>query len=119
MCFLHALIVCRLPACIYWCSQLCRAGTLDPRKVNGKIVSCTRGGKIKSVAEGQEALSAGAKGMVLRNQPQHGTTLEAEPHVFSAVVVKGPHPNHTDNTPSAPERSYPDAAPTEFQIADT
>ncbi|KAK7394579.1 hypothetical protein VNO78_15111 [Psophocarpus tetragonolobus] len=38
--------------------QLCRAGTLDPRKVNGKIVSCTPEGKIKSVAEGQEALSA-------------------------------------------------------------
>ncbi|KAK7295273.1 hypothetical protein RJT34_18179 [Clitoria ternatea] len=66
-------------------AQLCRAGTLDPRKVNGKIVLCLREGKIKSVAEGGEALSAGAKGMILSNQPQNGKTFLAEPHVLSTV----------------------------------
>ncbi|XP_057420943.1 subtilisin-like protease Glyma18g48580 [Lotus japonicus] len=66
-------------------AQLCRPGTLDPAKVNGKIVVCVREGKIKSVAEGQEALSSGAQGMVLSNQQQNGNTLLSEPHVLSTV----------------------------------
>ena len=48
-------------------------------------MACLREGKIKSVAEGQEALSAGAKGMLVGNQKQNGNTLLAEPHVFSGV----------------------------------
>ncbi|KAK7295281.1 hypothetical protein RJT34_18187 [Clitoria ternatea] len=67
-------------------ARLCRPGTLDPAKVKGKIVECTREGKIKSVAESQEAQSAGAIGMVLDNQPQNGNTLLAEPHVLSTVM---------------------------------
>ncbi|PNX60293.1 subtilisin-like protease-like protein, partial [Trifolium pratense] len=51
----------------------------------GKIVGCDREGNIKSVAEGQEALSAGAKGMLLSNRPQQGKTTLAEPHVLSCV----------------------------------
>ncbi|KAK7340450.1 hypothetical protein VNO77_21153 [Canavalia gladiata] len=78
-------------------AQLCRAGTLDPRKVNGKIVSCLRDGKIKSVAEGQEALSAGAQGMILGNQKQNGNTLLAEPHVLSTVT--SPH-RHAGTQPA-------------------
>jgi len=76
---------------VFSCSQLCKAGTLDPRKVNGKIVSCIRDGKIKSVAEGSEALSAGAKGMILGNQEQNGNTLLGEPHVLSTVNYPPPH----------------------------
>ncbi|XP_004492921.1 subtilisin-like protease Glyma18g48580 [Cicer arietinum] len=67
-------------------ARFCRPKTLDPAKVNGKIVSCVREGKIKSVTEGQEALSAGAKGMLLENQPKvNGRTLLSEPHVLSTV----------------------------------
>ncbi|GAU44638.1 hypothetical protein TSUD_180650 [Trifolium subterraneum] len=62
-----------------------RPGTLDPLKVKGKIVGCDREGNIKSVAEGQEALTAGAKGMLLSNRPQQGKTTLAEPHVLSCV----------------------------------
>jgi len=61
--------------------------------VNGKIVTCVREGKIKSVAEGQEALSAGAKGVIMENQPKNnGRTLLSEPHVLSAVGTHGQHP---------------------------
>ncbi|XP_027351389.1 subtilisin-like protease Glyma18g48580 [Abrus precatorius] len=73
-------------------ARFCRARTLDPRKVNGKIVSCLREGKIKSVAEGQEALSAGARGVILGNQKQNGNTLLAEPHVLSTVNYPQKHP---------------------------
>jgi len=53
-------------------------------------VACAREGKIKSVAEGQEALSAGAKGMFLENQPKvNGKTLLSEPHVLSTVGGNG------------------------------
>lgn len=48
-------------------------------------MSCQREGKIKSVAEGQEATSAGARGMILENQQQNGNTLLSEPHVLSTV----------------------------------
>jgi len=69
------------------CRRLCRPGTLDPSKVKGKIVECIREGNIKSVAEGQEALSAGAKGMLLNNQPKQGKTTLAEPHRLSCVAT--------------------------------
>ena len=68
-------------------SQLCKAGTLDPAKANGKIVVCLRGGKLRSVAEGQEALSAGAAGVVMENDDQSGNTVLAEPHVLSTTNV--------------------------------
>ncbi|WJX77277.1 hypothetical protein P8452_60599 [Trifolium repens] len=77
-------------------ARFCRPGTLDPAKVNGKIVSCVREGKIKSVAEGQEALSAGAKGVILENQPKiSGRTLLSEPHVLSTVGVSRRKKNTT------------------------
>ncbi|TKY65270.1 serine-type endopeptidase [Spatholobus suberectus] len=85
-------------------AQLCRPGTLDPTKVKGKIVRCLREGKIKSVAEGQEALSAGAQAMLMGNQKQNGKTTPAEPHVLS--TVNDPNPPHpkpvTDSRPPPP-----------------
>ena len=50
---------------------------------------CSRDGKIKSVAEGQEARSSGAQGMVLTNQKQNGNTILSEPHVLSTVNTAG------------------------------
>ncbi|XP_047175140.1 subtilisin-like protease Glyma18g48580 [Vigna umbellata] len=72
-------------------AQLCRRGTLDPAKVKGKIVRCIRDGKIKSVAEGNEALSSGAQGMILGNQKQNGKTTFGEPHVLSTVGTNDDH----------------------------
>ncbi|AES80542.1 putative tripeptidyl-peptidase II [Medicago truncatula] len=81
-------------------AQFCKPGTLDPSKVKGKIVECIREGNIKSVAEGQEALSAGAKGMLLSNQPKQGKTTLAEPHTLSCVEV----PHHAPKPPK-PKKS--------------
>ncbi|XP_027928409.1 subtilisin-like protease Glyma18g48580 [Vigna unguiculata] len=72
-------------------AELCRRGTLDPAKVKGKIVRCIRDGKIKSVAEGNEALSSGAQGMILGNQKQNGKTTFGEPHVLSTVGTNKDH----------------------------
>ncbi|WJX77280.1 hypothetical protein P8452_60602 [Trifolium repens] len=74
-------------------AQFCRPGTLNPSKVKGKIVACVREGKVKSVSEGQEALSAGAKGVILKNQPKvSGRTLLSEPHVLSTISWHEDHP---------------------------
>ncbi|CAI8613359.1 unnamed protein product [Vicia faba] len=55
-------------------------------------MACVREGKINSVAEGQEALSAGAKGVILRNQPLvNGRTLLSEPHILSTVSYYSKH----------------------------
>ncbi|MED6184600.1 hypothetical protein PIB30_048982 [Stylosanthes scabra] len=87
-------------------AQLCKNGTLDPAKVSGKIVICLRGGKIRSVAEGQEALSAGAVGMVLENDDQSGNTVLAEPHVLSTTNTpktnEGPNPHDYYNSTESP-----------------
>ncbi|TKY65262.1 serine-type endopeptidase [Spatholobus suberectus] len=97
-------------------AQLCRPGTPGPTKVNGKIVACTREGKIKSVAEGQEALSAGARGMILDNQKQNGNTLEAEPHVFSTANC---YKSHRKNVPPATRDNAISSPPGRFDITTT
>ncbi|KOM36946.1 hypothetical protein LR48_Vigan03g032700 [Vigna angularis] len=81
----------KLPNATFRDAQLCKSGTLDPEKVKGKIVRCIRGGKIKSVAEGNEALSSGAQGMILRNQKGNGKTTFGEPHVLSTVGTNEDH----------------------------
>ncbi len=47
-------------------SDLCLADTLDPSKVQGRIVLCRRGGNGR-VAKSQEVLRAGGAGMILYN----------------------------------------------------
>nr|ABN05911.1 Peptidase S8 and S53, subtilisin, kexin, sedolisin [Medicago truncatula] len=90
-------------------ARFCKPGTLDPSKVSGKIVECV-GEKItikntsepvsgrllgfatNSVSQGREALSAGAKGMILRNQPKfNGKTLLAESNVLSTINYYDKH----------------------------
>jgi hypothetical protein len=85
----------------YFCSQFCRPRTLDPSKVNGKVVACDREGRTSSVAEGQEALSAGAVGVIMRNQPEvDGKTLLSEPHVVSTINY---YSGRSDTTPKGSE----------------
>ncbi|XP_015962079.1 subtilisin-like protease Glyma18g48580 [Arachis duranensis] len=74
-------------------AQLCKAGTLDPAKVKGKVVNCLRGGNIKSVGEGFEAYSAGAMGMLLQNQKKQGKTLTNEAHMLTTVDYAPPPPS--------------------------
>ncbi|CAK9160256.1 unnamed protein product [Ilex paraguariensis] len=71
-------------------SQLCKAGTLDPRKVNGKILVCLRGDNAR-VDKGRQAALAGAVGMVLANNEISGNEILADPHVLPAS-----HINYTD-----------------------
>ncbi|KAM0903745.1 hypothetical protein ACQ4PT_018501 [Festuca glaucescens] len=65
-------------------STLCLAGTLDPAKVSGKIVVCTRGVNGR-VEKGMVVKQAGGIGMVLCNDASSGNETVADPHLVPAV----------------------------------
>ncbi|CAM0913602.1 unnamed protein product [Alopecurus aequalis] len=65
-------------------STLCLAGSLDPDKVNGKIVVCTRGGNGK-VEKGLVVKRAGGIGMVLCNDASSGDDVVTDPHFIPAA----------------------------------
>ncbi|KAF3455792.1 hypothetical protein FNV43_RR00434 [Rhamnella rubrinervis] len=83
---------------------LCKVGTLDLKKVKGKILVCLRGDNAR-VDKGEQALLAGAVGMVLANNDLSGNEINADPHVLPAS-----HINFTDGytvhiSTSIPQRS--------------
>lgn len=59
-------------------------------KVKGKILVCLRGENAR-VDKGQQALQAGAVGMILANNELSGNEIIADPHVLPAS-----HINYTD-----------------------
>ncbi|KAJ1403411.1 Peptidase S8/S53 domain [Sesbania bispinosa] len=65
---------------------LCQNGTLDPNKVKGKIVVCLRGVNAR-VDKGEQALLAGAVGMVLANDKSNGNEILADPHLLPASHI--------------------------------
>ncbi|XP_075668688.1 subtilisin-like protease SBT5.4 [Castanea sativa] len=69
---------------------LCLSGSLDPKKVKGKVVLCLRGANGR-IEKGTECLRAGAVGMILANNVTDGNDLVADPHVLPAS-----HINYTD-----------------------
>jgi len=69
---------------------LCKAGTLDPKKAKGKILVCLRGDNAR-VDKGEQAMLAGAVGMILANNELSGNEILADPHVLPAS-----HINFTD-----------------------
>ncbi|XP_057960816.1 subtilisin-like protease SBT5.4 [Malania oleifera] len=69
---------------------LCKGGSLDPRKVKGKILVCLRGDTAR-VDKGEQAYLAGAVGMILCNDEASGNEIIADPHVLPAS-----HINFTD-----------------------
>lgn len=71
-------------------AQLCKAGTLDPKKVKGKILVCLRGDNAR-VDKGQQVALAGGVGMILANNQATGNEVIADPHVLPAS-----HLNYTD-----------------------
>ncbi|CAL0301073.1 unnamed protein product [Lupinus luteus] len=69
-------------------AELCKVGTLDPRKVKGKILVCLRGENAR-VEKGLVALEAGAAAMILYNDARdvYDFELIADPHFLPAVEL--------------------------------
>ncbi|XAR68232.1 Tripeptidyl-peptidase II [Bertholletia excelsa] len=65
---------------------LCKAGTLDPKKVKGKVLVCLRGDNGR-VDKGEQAALAGAVGMVLANNELSGNEIIADPHVLPTSQI--------------------------------
>ncbi|KAF9588832.1 hypothetical protein IFM89_016444 [Coptis chinensis] len=62
-------------------AQLCKSGSLDPKKVKNKILVCLRG-VTGRVDKGIQAALAGAVGMVLANDVTTGNEVIADAHVL-------------------------------------
>ncbi|KAJ4799205.1 Subtilisin-like protease [Rhynchospora pubera] len=67
-------------------AQLCFIGSLDPAKVKGSIVICTRGINAR-VAKGEAVLQAGGVGMILINSNITGNEIIADAHVLPATHI--------------------------------
>ncbi|XP_038904203.1 uncharacterized protein LOC120090550 [Benincasa hispida] len=67
-------------------AQLCEEGSLDPRKVKGKIIICLRGENAR-VDKGYVAAQAGAVGMILANTEQNEDELIADAHLLPVSHV--------------------------------
>lgn len=66
------------------CRALCLPDSLDPEKVRGKIVVCTRGSNGR-VAKGEVVKDAGGAGMVLCNDAASGDDVIADAHIIPAA----------------------------------
>ncbi|PON69978.1 Subtilase [Parasponia andersonii] len=66
--------------------SLCLEGTVERRKVAGKIVICDRGISPR-VQKGQVVKDAGGVGMILTNTAANGEELVADSHLIPAVAV--------------------------------
>eukprot|EP00253_Pinus_taeda_P010876 PITA_10876 len=64
--------------------ELCFPGTLDPSKVNGKIVVCLRGAN-PLIVKGETVQLAGGVGIIVRNDPGGDLSILAEPYTIPAA----------------------------------
>ncbi|KAG0502635.1 hypothetical protein HPP92_002707 [Vanilla planifolia] len=67
-------------------ANFCKMGSLDAKKVKGKIVVCVRGINAR-VEKGEVVMLAGGKGMVLVNDPSSGDETIADPHLLPATHI--------------------------------
>jgi hypothetical protein len=70
----------------YVCRHVYMMGSLDPAKVKGKIVVCTRG-VMPRVEKGEAVRRAGGAGMIVVNNRVSGDDLHPDPHVLPAVHI--------------------------------
>lgn len=66
--------------------MLCKPNTLDDKKVKGKILACLRGDTSR-VDKGEQALLAGAVGMILCNDESSGNEIITDLHVLPASHI--------------------------------
>ncbi|XP_077222669.1 subtilisin-like protease SBT5.3 [Tasmannia lanceolata] len=67
-------------------AKICELGSLDPKKVKGKIVVCFCGENAR-VEKGEAVREAGALAMILANDNASGNEIIADPHVLPATHI--------------------------------
>ena len=67
-------------------NRYCYMGSLEPSKVQGKIVVCDRGGNAR-VEKGSAVKLAGGLAMIMANTEESGEELLADAHLLAATMV--------------------------------
>ncbi|KAI5061514.1 hypothetical protein GOP47_0024019 [Adiantum capillus-veneris] len=79
-----------LPTANASAGRMCFRGSLDPKKVKGKIVACMRGVNPR-VEKGSVVKEAGGVGLLLLNQPSDAEEIISDPHVLPASQLAAAH----------------------------
>ncbi|XP_031493274.1 subtilisin-like protease SBT5.3 [Nymphaea colorata] len=73
-------------------ADYCQHGSLDPKKVKGKIIACLSGLGDEGVRQGEVVKEAGGIGMIVCNDESAGNQLGIpEPHVLPATHLTANH----------------------------
>ncbi|XP_061353263.1 subtilisin-like protease SBT5.4 isoform X2 [Gastrolobium bilobum] len=73
-------------------AQICKIGTLDPKKAKGKILVCLLRETVGLFYAEEQALSTGAVGLILANNKKRGNDIIAYAHLLPTS-----HINYTDS----------------------
>ncbi|XP_031475614.1 subtilisin-like protease SBT5.3, partial [Nymphaea colorata] len=69
-------------------ANYCRTGTLDPKKVKGKIITCLSDSAYENILKGIEVKDAGGVGMIVCNDEYTGNVVNPEPYVLPATQLR-------------------------------
>nr|KYP39984.1 Subtilisin-like protease [Cajanus cajan] len=70
-------------------ARLCKPGTLDPKKVKGKLLVCLRGDKLSSAKETAEGKRAGAVSVLVANDKDSGHLILPQDNIIHSVSITG------------------------------
>ncbi|KAL2317001.1 hypothetical protein Fmac_030877 [Flemingia macrophylla] len=92
-------------------ANLCKPGTIDPKKVKGNILVCLRGDKLTAAKEVEEGKRAGAVYVFVQNDKDSGNLLLPEDDIIPSAST-GTISHHINNStihvpPSPPHKSPP------------
>ncbi|KAL2317011.1 hypothetical protein Fmac_030887 [Flemingia macrophylla] len=69
-------------------ARLCKPGTIDPKKVRGKILVCLRGDKLTAAKEVEVGKRAGAVAVLVVNDKDSGNLILPEDDIIPSARVK-------------------------------
>ncbi|KAL2317005.1 hypothetical protein Fmac_030881 [Flemingia macrophylla] len=87
----------RLPHVSIDDARLCKPGTIDPKKVRGKVLVCLRGDTLTSAKETEVGKRAGAVAVLVENDKDSGRLLLPEDSIIHSASVRETNTTHPDD----------------------
>ncbi|KAL2317010.1 hypothetical protein Fmac_030886 [Flemingia macrophylla] len=78
-------------------ARLCKPGTIDPKKVRGKILVCLRGDKLTAAKEVEVGKRAGAVAVLVVNDKDSGNLILPEDDIIPSASILATNTNHSKN----------------------
>ncbi|KAL2317012.1 hypothetical protein Fmac_030888 [Flemingia macrophylla] len=78
-------------------ARLCKPGTIDPKKVKGKILVCLRGDKLTAAKEVAEGKHAGAVAVLVENDQDSGNLILPEDDIIPSASILATKTKHNKN----------------------